>query len=74
MVDDSEVRGGRDYFRTLSRCRLPARVEESKICQGSFVAFWQGEMICKDGRVIRFENEDAAWEHLARCAEATPGE
>jgi len=72
MVDDSVVRGGMDFFRTLSRCRLPARVQESKISQGSFVAFWQGEMICKDGRVTRFESEDAAWEHLAGCAEAPP--
>jgi hypothetical protein len=34
---------------------------------GTFLAFWRGQIIYVNGRVKRFETESEAWKFLARC-------
>ena len=34
---------------------------------GTFLAFWRGQMVYEKGRVKRFETESEAWEFLSRC-------
>jgi hypothetical protein len=41
------------------------RVDRS--ANGTFCAFWHGQMAYENGRVKRFETERQAWEFLARC-------
>lgn len=41
------------------------RVDRS--ANGTFSAFWHGQMAYESGRVKRFETEREAWEFLARC-------
>jgi hypothetical protein len=33
---------------------------------GTFLAFWRGQIAYENGRVKRFETEREAWEYLAR--------
>jgi hypothetical protein len=44
------------------------RVDRS--ANGTFRAFWHGQIAYENGRVKRFETECEAWEYLARCGEA----
>jgi hypothetical protein len=41
------------------------RVDRS--ANGTFHAFWHGQIAYENGRVKRFETESEAWEYLARC-------
>ena len=41
------------------------RVDRS--ADGTFHAFWHGQMVYQNGRVKRFKIEDEASEFLARC-------
>jgi hypothetical protein len=34
---------------------------------GTFLAFWCGQIIYVNGRVKRFETESEAWKFLSRC-------
>jgi len=71
MAHRTQARSGIDYFCTRDRFRLPVRVLRSLPELGhGFVAFWEGQVVFRGGRVARFETEDAAWDHLAKCAEA----
>jgi hypothetical protein len=44
------------------------RVDRS--ANGTFLAFWRGQVVYENGRVKRFETENMAWEFLARCDSA----
>jgi len=41
------------------------RVDRS--ADGTFLAFWQGQVVYRNGRVMHFKTEDEAWQFLARC-------
>lgn len=37
---------------------------------GTYQAFWRGQVVYENGRVKRFKTEGEAWEFLRRCDEA----
>ncbi len=37
------------------------------LADGTFSAFWGGQLVYENGRVKHFKTEDEAWEFLARC-------
>ena len=41
------------------------RVDHS--ADGTFHAFWNGQVVYQNGRVKRFKTEDDAWEFLSQC-------
>ena len=58
-----QVSGGTDAM-TDEKSRV------DRLANGTFSAFWRGQIVYDKGRVKHFETEREAWDYLATCDEA----